>query len=137
MSNPSQVAFLSRKVFGVAGASVDVSKYGNRVLKFYKSHNRNVIPINPKEKTIEDLEVVKTVPELVEMANVKYHVEPSQIALSIVTPPRVSEQILHDAAKAGIKQVWMQPGSEPANWQELSLTLGLDSVGGGPCVLMT
>ncbi|OMJ13188.1 hypothetical protein AYI70_g8661 [Smittium culicis] len=133
--NSNQAVFLSKKIYGVAGASVDKSKFGNTVLVWYKQHNKTVVPINPKEQIIEGLPVVRDVNDLVKVATTQFNLLPQDIGLSIVTPPKVSEHILRQAAEVGIKNVWMQPGSEPANWQNLSSELGLLAVGGGPCIL--
>ena len=37
--------------------------------------------------------------------------EPEQTSLSVITPPSVTKQLLHEAREAGIKAVWLQPGS--------------------------
>lgn len=36
---------------------------------------------------------------------------PSQYSLSIITPPKVTRQLLREAKEAGIRAVWLQPGS--------------------------
>lgn len=36
---------------------------------------------------------------------------PEDYALSIITPPTVTKQLLRDAKQAGIRAVWLQPGS--------------------------
>jgi len=45
--------------------------------------------------------------------------------VSIITPPSVTSEILAQAAEAGIRYVWMQPGAEPADWRERAEQLGL------------
>ena len=37
--------------------------------------------------------------------------QPAQTSLSIVTPPRVTEGILRDAYRAGVRAVWLEPGA--------------------------
>ncbi|KAJ2766736.1 hypothetical protein IWQ57_004242, partial [Coemansia nantahalensis] len=75
--------------------------------------------------SIEGLECAATVAAL----------EPDT-GLSVVTPPAVTAQLMRDAAQAGIRRLWLQPGSEPAGWEALAGELGLDVIGGGPCVLV-
>lgn len=36
---------------------------------------------------------------------------PQETSLSIITPPAITLKVLHEAKEAGIKAVWMQPGS--------------------------
>jgi CoA binding domain len=42
-----QKLFISSPKFAVLGASIDRSKYGNKVLRFYQQHELEVIPVNP------------------------------------------------------------------------------------------
>jgi hypothetical protein len=42
-----QKAFISSSRFAVLGASVDRAKYGNKVLRWYQTHNLPVVPVNP------------------------------------------------------------------------------------------
>lgn len=36
---------------------------------------------------------------------------PADTSVSIITPPGITRQVLADAADAGVKRVWMQPGA--------------------------
>lgn len=36
---------------------------------------------------------------------------PSETAVSIITPPKVTQKVLEEAKKLGIKAVWLQPGA--------------------------
>src|ERR1043166_3209812 len=94
--------FLSSKAFGVAGASNNREKYGNKVLRCYLQNGRKAYPINPREKIIEGLESVASVSDL-----------PDEVeSFSIITPPPVTEKIVEQAIAKGIKHIWMQPGAE-------------------------
>jgi len=118
--------FLSGKVFAVAGASRDRSKYGNKVLRSYQQAGRKVFGINPHETRIEGAPTFATLTQLPERID----------GLSIVTPPAVTEQLVEEAATAGIKRLWMQPGAESAAAIARAGELGLDVIAGGPCVLV-
>lgn len=65
-----------------------------------------VTPINPSTAsiTVED-KSYSTVPSPSALAN------PTETALSIITPPAITRKILEEAKEAGIRAVWMQPGS--------------------------
>jgi predicted CoA-binding protein len=120
-------AFLDGDTFAVVGASGDRAKYGNKVLRVYLQTGRTVYPVNPKEAEIEGLPCY---PDLASLPRKVYGV-------SIVTPPTVTDQVLQQAAEAGIRYVWMQPGAESPNWAERAQQLGLIAIGGGPCILVT
>ena len=118
--------FLSAGPWGVVGASKDRAKYGNKVLRCYLQHGREVYAVNPRETEIEGVPSFKSVAEL-----------PAAVrALSIITPPPVSEQVVRDAARRGIAKLWMQPGAESPRAIELARELGLSLIAGGPCVLV-
>jgi len=120
-------AFLDGDRFAVVGASNDRAKYGNKVLRVYQQVGRTVFPVNPKETEVEGL---RCYPDLAALPE-KVH------GVSIITPPAVTDRILQEAAEAGIRHVWMQPGAESPSWEERARELGLVAIGGGPCVLVT
>ncbi len=119
-------AFLAGSTFAVVGASNNRQKYGNKVFRAYREHNRDVFPINPRETEVEGLPCYPNLASL-----------PGPVhGVSIVTPPAETRNILEEAAAAGVHYVWMQPGAEPNDWQERADRLGLVAIGGGPCVLV-
>jgi predicted CoA-binding protein len=120
-------AFLAGSVFAVVGASADRTKYGNKVLRAYLQNGLQVFPVNPRQAEIEGL---RAYPDLAALPGPVH-------GLSIVTPPAVTERIVEDAAAAGIRHVWMQPGAESAAALQRAEELGLNTIGGGPCVLVT
>ncbi|MBI4911102.1 MAG: CoA-binding protein [Acidobacteria bacterium] len=119
-------AFLSEGPYAVVGASTDRDKYGNKVLRCYQQHGREVYPINPKAPEVEGL---KAFPGLAELpVPVK--------GLSVITPPAVTESVVREAARLGIPRVWMQPGAESPQAVALAEELGLEVIAGGPCLLV-
>ena len=124
--NTSIEKFLASKAFGVAGASNNRMKYGNKVRCCYLKNGRKAYPINPREKIIEGVESVDNVSDL-----------PDEVeSLSIITPPPVTEKIVEQAIAKGIKHIWMQPGAESevaiANAKAHNITV----IAQGPCVLV-
>lgn len=89
-------------VVAVVGASNDEHKYGNIVLRDLASKSFKVIPVNPKEKEIFGLKVYSKLGDLSDNVDL----------VVFVVPPKVTESILLEVKKLGIKSVWMQPGSE-------------------------
>jgi predicted CoA-binding protein len=119
-------AFLNSDSFAVVGASSDRSKYGNKVLRCYQQHGKEVYPINPKAPEVEGL---KAYPSLAALpAPVK--------AISVITPPVATEQVVREAAAAGVTHIWMQPGAESGAAIEAAESLGLSVIAGGPCLLV-
>jgi predicted CoA-binding protein len=103
---PAAEKFLSTPTFAVIGASTNTAKYGYKVLAWYTARSLPVIPINPTassittpDKTIDCVKSVKDLPD------------PKNTALSIITPPKVSLQVLKEAKQIGVSRVWFQPGA--------------------------
>ncbi len=119
-------AFLEAGPFAVVGASVDRSKYGNKVLRCYQQHGREVYPINARAEEVEGL---KAYPSLAALpVPVK--------AISVITPPAITEQVVRDAAAAGVTHIWMQPGAESDEAIRLAEAAGMVVIAGGPCLLV-
>lgn len=117
--------FLSASSFGVAGASTNRQKYGNKVLRCYMQHDYSVIPIHPSEAEIEG-----------QAAFADLASAPPIESLSIITPPAVTERIVEQAVDAGVKHLWMQPGAESDAAIEKAKSAGLTVIAGGPCLLV-
>jgi predicted CoA-binding protein len=118
--------FLASEAFAVVGASTDRSKYGNKVLRCYQQHGKAVYPINPRAPEVEGL---KAYPSLAALpVPVK--------AISVITPPAATEQVVREAAAAGVAHIWMQPGAESDAAIEAAEGLGMTVIAGGPCLLV-
>jgi len=119
-------SFLASGSFAVVGASVDRSKYGNKVLRCYQQHGKEVYPINARASEVEGL---KAYPSLAALP-VKVQ------AISVITPPAVTEQVVREAAAAGVTHIWMQPGAESDAAIATAESLGMSVIAGGPCLLV-
>ncbi len=119
-------AFLSEGPYAVVGASSDREKYGNKVLRCYQQHGRKVYPVNPRAPEVEGL---RAYPSLVAL--------PERVpAVSIITPPGITEQVVREAHAAGVKHVWMQPGAESDEAVRAAESLGMNVIAGGACLLV-
>ncbi|KAF1982703.1 NAD(P)-binding protein [Aulographum hederae CBS 113979] len=98
--------FFSSPRFAVAGASSDPSKFGHKVLQWYLLHSLPVTPLNPRVPTVS---VRSTTYNTV--ASPASLPSPTETALSVITPPKVTLALLKEAKEAGIKAVWLQPGT--------------------------
>jgi predicted CoA-binding protein len=119
-------AFLAQTSFAVAGASTNREKYGNKVVRVYQQNAKTVYPINPRAKEIEGALAypdVASVPE-------------GSLGLSIVTPPKITVEVVREALKRGIRHIWMQPGAEHEQAVSEAEKVGATVIYGGPCVLV-
>ncbi len=119
--------FFEGRAFAVAGASNDRRKFGNKVLRCYWDNGRVAYPVNPNQTTIEGQPCY---PDLGSLPGPVHGV-------SLITPPEVSEQIVDDAAAAGITRLWFQPGAESPRALAKARARGMQVIAGGPCVLVT
>lgn len=124
--NANIETFLASPAFGVVGASADRSKYGNKVLQCYLQKGKQVVPVNPKEKEIEGRPCVAAVADLPEEVQ----------SISVITPPRVTEQVVRDAAARGIKNIWMQPGAESSEAVDYCRRHNINVIADGSCILV-
>lgn len=82
--------------------------------RWYQDRKLNVIPINPKADNIEGINAAACLSDMVTPAIA------ATCAVSIITPPAITTNIVQEAQRAGITRIWMQPGSESAE----ALTFG-------------
>ena len=118
--------FLDSPAFGVVGASPRRHKYGNKVLRCYQQNGRTAIPVNPREPAIEGVRCVASVLEL-----------PDEVrSISVITPPAVTERVVEEAVRRGIRNVWMQPGAESERAVATCAAAGINVIADGSCLLV-
>jgi predicted CoA-binding protein len=118
--------FLTSEAFGVVGASTNRDKFGNKVVRAYQQKNHTVIPVNPRAERIEGESCVASVSDLPE--NVK--------SISVITPPKITEQVVELAIAKGIENIWMQPGAENKAAIDNGLKNNLNVIADGSCLLV-
>lgn len=119
--------FLASKTYAVAGASANPEKYGNRVFLALLKSGRETYPLNPTTAEIEGHTTYPTIAKLPVATE----------ALSIITPPAITRQIVDDAIAAGIKHIWMQPGAEDAQASQSARAAGIKIIDDGSCILVS
>jgi uncharacterized protein len=120
-------SFLAARRFAVVGASQDRSKYGNKVLRVYQQNDREAVPINPNATEIEGITAYA------DLASVPGTID----AVSIITPPAITERVVEAAIARGIKHIWMQPGAESQKAIKAAETAGANVIASGPCILVS
>jgi predicted CoA-binding protein len=118
--------FLCGSRFAVIGASADPSKYGHLVFARYLARGLQAFAVNPRGGKILGH---PTYPNLAALP------EPVD-AVSIITPPEVTERVIDEIIAAGIRNVWLQPGAESEAAIRKAEDAGVNLIHGGPCVLV-
>ena len=85
----------------IIGASNNPEKYGNIIPGNLKGKGYTVLPVNPREETIQGLPVYASPAELPDPVHI----------LTFVTPPKVTRAILEQLDPARFPVVWLQDGS--------------------------
>lgn len=86
----------------VVGVSGDASKYGHKIFRDLLNSGYPVKGVNPKGGFVLGRQIYRELAEI----------EKRPDLVITVVPPAVTEQVVETCNKLGIKQVWMQPGSE-------------------------
>jgi predicted CoA-binding protein len=119
--------FLAAQSFAVAGASEDRSKYGNKVFQALVGSGRTVVyPLNPAAAEIEGHAAYAALADLPLVPE----------SLSVVTPPRITREIIRQAVEVGVQNIWMQPGAEDPKGSQIARDAGLNVIDDGSCILV-
>ncbi|PJE10431.1 CoA-binding protein [Legionella sp.] len=118
--------FFTSSAYAVIGASTNREKFGNKVLRCYLQHYKTVYPVNPKEGFIEGLVCINNIVDLPETV----------ASISIITPPAITEKVVEQAIKKGIKNIWIQPGAESDTAIQNCLKNHVNVIAKGPCILV-
>ncbi|KAI5889076.1 NAD(P)-binding protein [Schizophyllum commune H4-8] len=130
MQQAIKKTFLSSPAFAVVGASKDQSKWGTKVLQWYKARDYKVTPVHPVEPELEGIPAVKTLADLP---------NPSQTSVSVITPAPITLKLLQQAKELNVPALWLQPGTFDNDVTSFIETSGLkDRViyGGHQCILV-
>lgn len=86
----------------LVGVSENTKKYGHKIFKDLLAANYDVVGINPKGSTILNQKIYKSLQE----------VNRNTQLLIMVVPPQIGINVIKEANKLGIKNVWLQPGAQ-------------------------
>jgi len=96
--------FLSQKHLALVGASRNGKKFGNAVVKELSKKGYTFSLVHPEAEEIEGLQCVPSIADL-----------PDDIGgVVLVVPAEQTDKLVVEAAEAGIRNIWMQQGSESA-----------------------
>lgn len=120
------LAFLNSRPIAVFGVSRDPEKYGYKVYRTLKDKGLHVYGVNPRTTEVDGDPLypdLRSLPELPE-------------AIVTVVPPEVTREVVRQALQAGVRKIWMQPGSEHAEAIAAAEQAGATVVHGGPCIMV-
>jgi len=104
-----------RQTVAVIGASNDRTKFGNRAVRAYRAEGWAVYPVNPGEAVIEGLKAygsILDIPVAVDRATVYVH-------------PETTLELLDEIARKGVRELFLNPGSESSEVVAQAERLGL------------
>ena len=117
-STESIKSMLSMKVWAVVGATDNPEKFGNKIYRRLQKAGYEVFPVNPGVSSIQGEKCYASLADL--------PVKPD--AVNFAVPPNVGEIIVGECAALGIKNVWLQPGSNADTVVEAAKKLGLNTI---------
>ena len=109
---------MSEPTVAVLGASQNRRKYGNKAVRAYLACGLTVLPVNPREATIEGLTAYPNLDAISEPLDY----------VSLYLPPAVGLQLLPAIAAKQPREVWLNPGSESDELLDAAAHLKLRTV---------
>jgi uncharacterized protein len=97
--------FYNEKKIAIAGVSRNPKKFSNQVFAELLKKGYEIIPINPKANSVNNVKCYPDVESLPSDAH----------SLLIITPKDQTDDILKSALNKGIKNIWVQQMSETAD----------------------
>jgi predicted CoA-binding protein len=117
--------FVSQRKLAVVGVSRQKMKFGNLAFKELRRKGYKLFPVHPHAETIEGELCYPSLAALPEPVG----------GVLVVVPPAQAEQVVRDAAAAGIRRVWLQQGAGSATAIRFCEENGISAVH-GECILM-
>ncbi|MBN2387303.1 MAG: CoA-binding protein [Anaerolineales bacterium] len=117
--------FIAQKILAVVGVSRSGNKFGNMAYKELRQHGYKLYAVHPQAETLEGDPAYKDFRSLPESVG----------GVLIIVPPAQTEQVVRDAAAAGIKRAWLQQGSESETAIQFCQENGIAEVH-GECIMM-
>ena len=120
---------IAENIIAFVGASNNPEKYGHKVFKDMLAKGYNCIPVNPKETEILGQKAYPNLTAAVAgLADKSPGKKPAIDLVDFIVPPAVTLEVLKEVKVLGIKNVWMQPGSESPEAIAYCKNNGIDCV---------
>lgn len=92
--------FLGQRRLAVVGVSRNPQDFSRTLFRELRQRGYEVVPVNPQATELEDQPCFARVQDIT----------PPVDGALLMTPPEVTEQVVHDCAEAGISRVWLHRG---------------------------
>ena len=102
--------FYSSNAFAVVGVSANRRKFGNIIYRAMRERRFTVYPVHPALQMIEGDKCYHSVMDLPEQVK----------SVVTVVPPKMTEDVIADCVRKGIRTVWMQQGSESEDARDIA-----------------
>ncbi len=117
--------WLRKRRIAVCGATPKRDRWGYRVFRRLLDEGYDVIPVHPVAPHVDQIPCYASLTEI-----------PGGVdAVSVITPPAASLDVLRDAAEIGRPPCWFQPGASSGEALAEAARLGIATID-GPCVLI-
>ncbi len=110
--------FLAPKKIAMAGVSSNQKKFGYIIFKELREKGFDICPVNPKVEAIDGVKCYKSVSDIPD----------DYEKLFLATPKDVTDSIIKDAAKKGIKHIWIQQMANTKESSTLANDLGIELI---------
>ena len=117
--------FVQGKRLAIVGLSRSGKKFGNIAYKELRTRGYTLYPVHPQAQEVDGARCYPNLAALPDKVD----------GVLVSVPPQKAKAVLQEAATAGIKNVWLQQGSESGEVIALAKQLGLNVVS-GKCILM-
>lgn len=111
--------------FAIVGASRGGKKMGNAILKEFIKKKLPIYPVHPEADSLEGIDAFKNLNSLPEKIE----------SLINVVPPSETRMVVSLAKEAGIKNIWMQQGSQSDEAVQYCKENNINVIA-GECILM-
>lgn len=115
---------LEMKKWAVVGASDDPARYGHRIWRVLRDRGYTAWPVHPRLREIDGEEVYSSVADLPETPDV----------VDMVVNPSIGIKVMEDIRRAGIRHVWLQPGTRSDEIRDFAREHGIELI--EDCVLV-
>lgn len=105
----------ARGTVAVVGASANRAKYGNRAVRAYRADGWDVYPVHPTAREIETLPAYRSI------VDIPVAVDRATVYLQ----PATTLEVLPEIARKGVRELYLNPGSESSAVITRAQELGL------------
>ena len=117
--------FVAQRTLAVVGVSRTGKKFGNTIYRELKAKGYRLFAVHPSAAQVEGDRAYPSLKALPEAVG----------GVIICVPPAQAEQVVQDAAAAGIHRIWLQQGAESEAAVRFCQEYGLGVVA-GECIMM-